>query len=99
MKLETSPYSKKINHLSNIFIDARQTNILNFSILDVPKLRCRTKCFKTHLNVFSSVEGSLRQECRTKPPQDKTPSDKTAPDKNPSLFCMGRTKPPILIIA
>ena len=26
MKLETSPYSKKINHLSSILIDARQTN-------------------------------------------------------------------------
>ena len=61
MKLETFPYSKKINHLSSIFIDARQTNILNFSILDVPKLRCRTNCFKTRLNVFSSLEGSLRQ--------------------------------------
>ena len=52
---------KRINHLSSIFIDARQTNILNFSILDVPKLRCRIKSFETHLNVFSSIEGSLRQ--------------------------------------
>ena len=57
---ETFPYSKKIKRLSSIFIDARQTNILNFSILNVPKLRCRTNCFKTHLNVFSSLEGSLR---------------------------------------